>query len=148
MTSVIDVHVHISPLEMFKPQALELIKKGRRDLDDLQRYSASPAEFLRFLDQISVERVGLINYVSPDVIGFTSEVNDWIGRYCQADPKRLIAFGGVHPKFVADAGGEVDRMKELGIRGIKIHPSHQEFAPNAYRDGLGPLAKVYERAQA
>ena len=29
-----------------------------------------------------------------------------------------------------------------------MHPSHQLFAPNAYRDGLGPLAALYDRAQA
>jgi predicted TIM-barrel fold metal-dependent hydrolase len=49
---------------------------------------------------------------------------------------------------VWDAAAEVDRLKAIGIRGLKVHPSHQLFAPNAYRDGLGPLAALYERAQA
>src|SRR2546426_3586227 len=43
---------------------------------------------------------------------------------------------------------EVDRLVKIGIRGLKVHPSHQVFSPNAYRDGLGPLAAIYERAQA
>jgi len=145
---VIDIHIHIQPLHMFKPHALELIKRGRRDYVDVERYSADPAAFLRFLDDAGVERAGLINYVSPDVIGFTPEVNDWIARYCAAKPERLIAFGSVHPKYVADAGAEVDRLVKIGIRGLKVHPSHQVFSPNAYRDGLGPLAAIYERAQA
>ncbi len=145
---IIDIHIHIQPLHMFKPHALELIKRGRKDYADVERYSASPTAFLQFLDSLDIERAGLINYVSPDVIGFPPEVNDWIANYCKADPKRLLAFGSVHPKYVADAGAEVDRLKKIGIRGLKIHPSHQAFSPNAYRNGLGPLAAVYERAAA
>ncbi len=148
MTRVIDIHIHIQPLGMFKPRALELMKRGRRDFADVERYSADPAAFLRFLDEAGIERAGLINYVSPDVIGFLPEVNDWIARYCAAAPERLIAFGSVHAKYVADARAEVDRLAKIGIRALKVHPSHQLYAPNAYRDGLGPLAAVYERAQA
>jgi predicted TIM-barrel fold metal-dependent hydrolase len=145
---IIDIHIHIQPLHMFKPHALALMKRGRSDFADLERYAAEPKAFLQFLDEAGVERAGLINYVSPDVIGFTRDVNDWIARYCAAAPGRLIAFGSVHPAYVADAGAEVDRLAKIGIRGLKVHPSHQLYSPNAYRDGLGPLAAVYERAQA
>jgi hypothetical protein len=148
MPPIIDIHIHIQPLHMFKPQALQLIKRGRRDYANVEKYSASPAEFLKFLDSLEIERAGLINYVSPEVIGFPPEVNDWIANYCKADPKRLLAFGSVHPKYVADAGAEVDRLARLGIRGLKVHPSHQLYSPNEYRTGLGPLAAVYDRAQA
>ncbi|MGH9792843.1 MAG: amidohydrolase family protein, partial [Candidatus Acidiferrales bacterium] len=145
---IIDIHIHIQPLHMFKPHALALVKRGRKDYADVERYSSSPPDFLKFLDLLDIERAGLINYVSPDVIGFTAEVNDWIADYCKADPKRLLAFGSVHPKHVANAGAEVDRLSKIGIRGLKVHPSHQVYSPNAYRDGLGPLAAMYERAQA
>ncbi|MFZ0211429.1 MAG: amidohydrolase family protein [Candidatus Acidiferrales bacterium] len=146
--AVIDIHIHIQPLHMFKPHALALIQKGRKDYPEVQKYSADPKAFLGFLDEMGIERAGLINYVSPEVIGFPQEVNDWIANYCSVDPRRLLAFGSVHPKYVRDAGTEVDRLANIGIRGLKVHPSHQEFAPNAYRDGLGPLAAMYERAQA
>ena len=148
VTPIIDIHIHIQPLGMFKPHALELIKRGRRDYADVEKFSADPCAFLKFLDDVGIDRAGLINYVSPDVIGFPPEVNDWVARYCSTAPDRLLAFGSVHPKYVADAGDEVDRLAKLCIRGLKVHPSHQLFSPNAYRDGLGPLAAVYERAQA
>ena len=148
MTRIIDIHVHIQPLHMIKPEALELIKHGRRDYADVERCSSDPVAFLKYLDAAGVERAGLINYVSPDVIGYTAEANDWVARYCSASPERLIAFGSVHPRYVTDARAEVDRLAKIGIRALKIHPAHQLFAPNAYRDGLGPLAAVYERAQA
>jgi len=148
MPPIIDIHIHIQPLHMFKPHALELIKRGRKNFDFIEKVSSDPAAFLKFLDECGIERAGLINYVSPEVIGFPPEVNDWIANYCKADPRRLLAFGSVHPKYVADAGAEVDRLAKIGIRGLKIHPSHQVYSPNAYRDGWGPLAAVYERASA
>ena len=148
MPPIIDIHIHIQPLHLFKPEALALIRRGRKDFADVEKYSAHPAEFLKHLDSLDIERAGIINYVSPEVIGFPPEVNDWCAKYCSADPARLIAFGSVHPAAVADAGAVVDRLAKLGIRGLKVHPSHQLFSPNAYRDGFGPLAAVYERAQA
>jgi len=145
---IIDIHIHIQPLHMFKPHALKLVQQGRKDYAEVEKYSASSAEFLKFLDAAGIERAGLINYVSPEVIGFGPDVNDWIAKYCSAEPKRLLAFGSVHPKFVPDAGAEVERLHSIGIRGLKVHPSHQLLAPNAYRDGFGPMAAMYERAQA
>lgn len=146
--AIIDIHIHIQPLHMFKPHALALVQKGRKDYAEVEKYSSDPKAFLEFLDELGIERAGLINYVSPDIIGFPPDVNDWIMNYCSAEPRRLLAFGSVHPKYAADAGAEVDRLAKIGIRGLKIHPAHQAFAPNAYRDGLGSLAAMYERAQA
>ncbi len=136
------------PYHMMKPSALELIKHGRKDYADVERYCADPKAFLAFLDTLAVERAGLINYVAPTIIGFTPEVNDWSAKYCRAAPDRLIAFGGVLPGTVPDPGAEVDRLAKLGIRAIKMHPSHQVLSPNDYMDGNRSLAAVYERAQA
>jgi predicted TIM-barrel fold metal-dependent hydrolase len=147
VTPVIDIHIHIQPLGMLKPAVLEFTSRSHHDFAQIEKFSADPAAFLKYLDESGVERAGLICSVSPEVIGYTSEVCDWNARYCSASPKRLIAFGSVHPRYVADAGAEVDRLVKIGIQALKIHPPHQLFSPNAYRDGLGPLAAVYERAQ-
>ena len=65
MPPIIDIHIHINPHGMVNPPALELIKRGRRDYDDAEKYAANPAEFLKFMDSADIERAGLINYVSP-----------------------------------------------------------------------------------
>ena len=122
---IIDIHVHIMPYGMMKPSALDLMKRGRKDYAEVERYSADPKAFLAFMDSLGVERAGLINYVAPQIIGFTPEVNDWSAKYCKAAPDRLIAFGGVLPGTVPDPGAEVDRITKLGIS------RHQDasFAP-------------------
>jgi predicted TIM-barrel fold metal-dependent hydrolase len=99
------------------------------------------------MDAEGVERIGVMNYISPDVIGPGPEVNEWALKLASADPRRLIAFGSVHPKYTKDPGGDVGRLVESGARAIKVHPPHQEFAANAYVNGLDGLAKVYLAAE-
>ena len=60
---------------MFKPAALELMKKKRPNYDQIVECCSSPKAFLNYLDQAGVDRAVLINYVAPEVIGFTSGVN-------------------------------------------------------------------------
>ncbi|MCL6480983.1 MAG: hypothetical protein K6U02_04585, partial [Firmicutes bacterium] len=64
-TPVIDIHIHIQPLHLFRAEALELMRRGRADFAAVETFSRQPTEFLNFLDRIGVERAGLINYVSP-----------------------------------------------------------------------------------
>jgi len=148
MDPVIDIHVHIQPHGMFRPEALALVRRGYPNWAQVEEYCEKPAAFLRYLDAVGVERAGLINYVSPEVTGIGAAVNDWVARYAAADPVRLLAFGSVHPRYVTDTEAETDHLAQSGIRALKIHPSHQWFAPNAYRAELPALAGVYRRAAA
>jgi uncharacterized protein len=146
MDPVIDIHVHICPYRQFKPQAIALTRRGHPGWAQVEEFCDQPSAFLRHMDSAGVERAGLINYVSPDVTGVGAEANDWVARYASADPSRLLAFGSVHPRVTADCAAEMDRLVKMGIRALKIHPSHQWFAPNAYRHELPALAAVYQRA--
>jgi predicted TIM-barrel fold metal-dependent hydrolase len=141
---VTDIHVHIQPWEQLLPAVRERMKRGREDLARVERFNADPGAFLAHLDEIGVARAGLINYVAPDVMGFTAEANDFCARYAAHAPERLIPFGSVHPRYVRDAAAEMDRLRGIGIRGIKIHPSHQLLYPNEYRHGRNrALETVY-----
>jgi predicted TIM-barrel fold metal-dependent hydrolase len=148
---VIDAHIHVQPWRQLRPRALDRLSSGRRDLDLIRRLFDDPPAFLRFLDEQGIDRAVLINYVSPDVIGFTDDVNEWIGNYCRGHQDRLVAVGGVHPRLTPDPAGALQHIVERhGIRALKLHPPHQHFFANAYRDGssLPGLAPLYERAQA
>jgi predicted TIM-barrel fold metal-dependent hydrolase len=144
---VIDAHIHIQPFHMMKPdvQRTFWMKKDRAEFEG---YAADPAKLLRKMDADGIERAGLINYVSPDLMGFTDDANAWMVRYASADPTRLIAFGSVNPRFTADVGSATDRILDAGARALKVHPPHQLFRANAYQDALPQLAQLYERAQA
>src|SRR3974390_3542284 len=92
-----DCHVPIAPSRLVKPEALALVKAKRRDFEQIERFCESSTAFLRHLDEIGVDRAVLINYVAPEVIGFTPEVNQWVADYVKADAKRLIPCGRGHP---------------------------------------------------
>ncbi len=147
---VVDAHIHIQPQEMFRPEAFARMTAGRDDTDLVRSLCESPDNLLRHLDGEGVDRAVLVNYVSPDVIGFTEEVNAWVGRYCRGHEDRLVPMGGVHPRLSRDPAGDLTRaVEQHGIRALKLHPPHQLFRLNAYRDGgdLPQLAAVYARAQ-
>jgi len=144
---ITDCHIHIEPFQMVKPAALALMRK-RPNFDELEGYSREPKKFLAYLDRCGVDRAGLINYPAPETLGFTNDVNEWIVNYCKADPRRLLACGGVHPRFSKDVVGGVERLIRSGIRMIKVHPPHQGLYPNAYLTDCKPLADLYRIAEA
>jgi hypothetical protein len=148
---VVDAHIHVQPWRQFRGEALATMTARRADLDRIQGLFESPAKFLRFLDEEGVDRAVLVNYVSPEVTGFTDEVNAFVGAFCRGHEDRLVPVGGVHPRLSRDPAGDLARaVEQHGLRVLKLHPPHQLFRPNAYRDGGGlpALEALYARAEA
>jgi len=141
--AVTDLHIHVQPWEMLLPEVRVRMERGRKDMEAIRECMASPRALLRFLDRAGIDRVALINYPSPDLMGFTAAVNDWCADYCAEAPERLIPFGSVHPRFTSDPAGETNRILDRGIRGLKVHPPHQLVQANEYRTG-GPGAGIGE----
>ena len=144
---VTDCHVHINPVHEMRPEARALL--GNAAPESLRlAVQTDPTAFLAYLDRAGVDRAVLVNYVSPEVVGYSSGVNEWVSAYAAHDPERLIAVGGLRADR-PDAGEVVERLvTRLGLRGIKLHPPHQGFAPNAYVDGGMPnLWRIYRAAE-
>lgn len=145
---ITDCHIHIQPMEMFKPAALELMKKKRANFDQILEFCRSPKAFLQHMDSIGLDRAVLINYVAPDLMGFTSEVNRFVSNYVKEDPKRLIPCGSVHPRHTDNVQRDMEDIVRMGIRMIKVHPPHQLLYPNDYLNGVKELAVIYRVAEA
>jgi uncharacterized protein len=133
---------------MFKPRALELMKNKRANFDQIAEFCRSASAFLRYLDSAGIDRAVLINYVAPEVIGFTSGVNQFVADYVKADPKRLISCGSLHPRHSSNILADMEHILRLGIRMIKIHPPHQLLFPNEYLSGAKELEIIYRAAEA
>ena len=145
---ITDCHVHIEPYELFKPEALALMKAKRANFEEIDAYSRSPKAFLNYLDRCGVERAALINYVAPEVIGFGPEVNQFVAEYVKENSKRLIACGSLHPRHTRNILADVEQILRMGIRMIKIHPPHQLLYPNDYVRGVKELEIIYRAAEA
>lgn len=144
---ITDAHVHVQPWDQLKPDVRARMAKGRTDFAELERMMREPARVLEHMDAAGVSRIGVINYVSPALMGFTHEVNPFVANLARAAPDRLIPFGGVDPTGGGSVGDQVERLRDLGVRAIKFHPPHQDVAANAYRHGLPALADLYGRAE-
>src|SRR5438309_9101872 len=145
---ITEVHIHAQPWRELRPQVLAVMwrdKEAERDL--MVQLMEDPRALLQLMDRSGVWRAGLVNYPAPDVMGFTDATNAFAARYAEANRERLLPYGGVHPRTSRDPTGDVDRLIDLGIRVLKIHPPHQLFPANAYSDGLDALGAIYRRCE-
>jgi hypothetical protein len=60
---VIDIHVHIMPLEMLKPAARAAIEATQPDLARLHDLIPDPDKLIAYTDARNIEWLGLINYL-------------------------------------------------------------------------------------
>lgn len=63
-------------------------------------------------------------------------INNWAKDVQEANGGTLWCFGSVHPD-AEDAFAELERIKSLGLRGVKLHPDYQGFFADEER--LFPL---------
>ncbi len=146
---VSDLHIHIQPWRQLKPEAARVMRLGKEEhWERLFALMDDPKALLEVMDDRGIWRVGLVNYPSPDVIGFDDSTNQFSAKYASAAPGRLLPFGGVHPRFTKDPEGQVEDLLQLGIRCVKIHPPHQLFPANAYTMGLEELGRIYRRCES
>src|SRR5207248_2712102 len=114
LTRITDVHIHVQPWRELKPAALAVMWRGPDvDRDHMIQVMEDPKALLEVMDRAGVWRVGLVNYPSPDVMGFTDAANEFSAKYARANPERLLPYGGVHPRFTKDPAGDVDRLVNL-----------------------------------
>jgi len=146
---ITDCHVHIQPFELLlNPPALELMKKHRPDFDRVLEFTRSPKAFLKYMDKAGLDRAVLINAAAPDVTGFPAGLNAMAANYAKANPQRLLSCGSFHPRHSTNAMADIEEIVRLGLRLIKIHPPHQLFYPNDYRNGMKELELLYRAAQS
>lgn len=146
---ITDCHVHIQPFELLlSPSALVLMKKRQPDFDRVLEFTRSPKAFLKYMDEMGLDRAVLINAAAPEVTGFPTGLNAMAAKYAQENPRRLISCGSFHPRHSPNALADIEEIVRLGLRLIKIHPPHQLFYPNDYLKGMKELELLYRAAQS
>ncbi len=87
------------------------------------------AEYYQRLDMFGV----LFAIDSETATGRPPVPNDYFADCIRRWPDTFTAFGSVDPWKGKAALREAERVKDLGLRGLKFHPSTQEFHPNDRR---------------
>ena len=112
----IDFHVHIDESESANANGIPT-KMGRK-------------EILAGMKEAGINLSVLLVMAQKGDLEKTSAQNDWLASVCRED-SRFIGFGSVHP---GDGKASLDEMyrcvKELGLKGFKLHPNTQNFDCN------------------
>lgn len=151
---VFDFHLHVEPWFMLRSAVQPVMAHGRsvEEVSLLLRLQKEGAPaILRYLDEEGITRANVIAYAAPDVMGFTRDIHGWTAKLLAGAEDRLHLWASVHPQLVEDPLREVDHLvHELRARGLKFHPLHQGFAPNAHLEDSAfgrRLAATYRRCE-
>jgi len=117
---IIDAHAHIFPEKIAAKAAV-----GIGEFYDLNMENdGTLATLLRICDKAGVDRC-IVQSVAT-VPQQVQSINNFIAESVQQYPDRLNGFGALHPDY-EDIDGEVQRIVDLGLKGIKLHPDFQRF---------------------
>ena len=140
----VDCHLHFHSPDMIKEPIKEMILK---EIPSFANFFTNPDDnspLLGLLDALKCKKAWIINYESPEVMGYTLATNKWVSDFCANSNNRLIPIGSVNPAIHDDAAEIFRNYFESGmLRGAKIHGPHQLVKPNAYLDGLHSQRKLY-----
>ncbi len=104
-------------------------KVARRTIDEL-------ASDFRAMDILGV----LLAWDAETATGRPRVSNQLVAQAVRDHPDAFVGFGSVDPLKGDRAVAELDSIRELGLKGVKLHPSLQAFEPDHHR--FWPL---YER---
>lgn len=120
MRKIIDFHAHVFP-DKIADKATDNIGKF---YDRKMNESGCVSKLLNHS-----EKNGISHFVIQSVATTAAQVvsiNDFIAKTVKTNPNVLTGFGTIHPDF-EDIEGEIDRMVEIGMKGVKLHPDFQKF---------------------
>jgi predicted TIM-barrel fold metal-dependent hydrolase len=130
MLRAIDLHVHL-PTEEWLQQSIGPHLKATEDY------------FRARVPRKSIEDVAQ-EYADRDILGVVLDWddesvtgrgwmgNDWLAGLADRFPGVLMGFGSVDP-HAEDAVDDVKRCADLGLKGLKLHPTMQQFDPGETR---------------
>ena len=142
-----DCHIHIIPLDRIKDEFKRaLLTKQSKTYEEI---CYSPKKLIEAMNNANLEKVAIMSYPSPETHGMGMELVYFVIDYCSEYRDRLYPVGSVHPSMdVKEIIKHLERQYS-DIAAIKLHPVHQHFKPNNYREeerGMKSLEVIYEFA--
>ena len=146
---VTDAHVHVNRFDLMAPGPKSVITQNPT-FPMMERFMRDPDAFVAHMDAEGIAQAWLINYCAREVMGYGWEVNPWVAGYAATHPDRLVAVGGYDPREDGEGGEAIGKLREMGIRALKVHPVHQRFPADLHREHTvvgGRMVAAYARAE-
>ncbi len=137
---IINGHVH-----MIEVEALAARQSGPLFSGEVPVYThieqtlplVLPETLIRQMDEANIEKSILFAVDGP--ILYSS--NEYVRNLCDRFPDRLIGFASVDPKKTNSSDIFEKAVKDLDLKGLKLHPPLQDFYPNDKK-----IYPLYEKA--
>jgi predicted TIM-barrel fold metal-dependent hydrolase len=131
---IIDFHVHVFP-DAVAERAIPMMEESAGvetsfdgTIDGMRIAAAEAGIDLTVLQPVATKPEQVVS------------INDWTAALAA---ERIVPFGAMHPDFDEPAA-EIERMRSLGLKGIKLHPEFQACAPDDAR--MHPIYGAAEKA--
>jgi predicted TIM-barrel fold metal-dependent hydrolase len=137
----IDFHVHLPTPDWLDGSMAGYVEAAEAYFrSPVQRQSLPElAEMYRELETRAV----LLAWDAETATGRPRVPNETVADACREHPDVFTGLGSVDPHKGEAAVAEVTRIAELGLRGVKFHPSLQAFAPDD--ESFWPVFAACER---
>lgn len=123
----IDVHVHV-PAPADHPSTKE--KEAMAGYFRAGEIPLSPEDMYRTYKELDIFAV-IFEIDAETTSGVSYIGNDYVAGIVQRYPEQFMGFASVDPWKGKLAVQELERsVRELGLRGLKLHPTTQAFFPN------------------
>ena len=124
----IDMHIHIPRQPGLPESAMEQTLKNYFKLSESPDAVEAMANKYETMDIKGV----LLSINSKTTTGEEPDSNDYISEIVKSFPNRFIGFAAIDPWQGMSAVEELERsVKDLGLKGLKLHPIQQAFHPNS-----------------
>ncbi len=129
---IIDAHCHIYPSRI----AAAAVQSTDAFYDLHSVYNGTTDDLLTRGNEAGIDRFIVQSVATtPNQV---KSINEFIANEVKASDGRMIGLGTLHPDS-HDITGDIAHLRELGLRGVKLHPDIQEFKIDDYR-----CLKIYE----
>lgn len=129
MNDIINAHAHLIDLEgMLRKFGNVALPSGIAVLEDLDATLGMlrPDVLFAQMDEAGISQCVLYAVEAPIVYSG----NEYVSELCNRFPDRLLGFASVDPK-AHDATEVLEHaVRNLGLKGLKLHPPLQHFFPN------------------
>ena len=130
--TVIDSHCHIYPTKIAKPA----VQSTGRFYDMTALGDGTVTSLLAIGEKAGIDRF-IVQSVATTPHQVKS-INEFIASEVKNFPEKLIGLGTMHPES-DDLKSDLFHLKELGLRGVKLHADIQKFKIDDFR-----CLKIYE----
>ena len=129
---IIDAHCHIYPAKIAAKAAISVGNFYKEE----PACGGTTEELIQLGDSVGVDRFVVQSVATaPKQV---ASINGFIADEVARSNGRFIGFGTLHPES-EDIKGDLEHLKELGLKGVKLHPDIQGFKIDDYR-----CLKIYE----